>query len=326
MPKSEWASLRGHYTSVGNVELTASKRYGFKNVITPADIVLSQPKVWPFSSPMDMHNAKPLPVAVLTPASSTTSLSSSSSSDSSSSSSPPLKVDAIFVFNDPRDWALDSQIIVDLLLSQDGVVGTLSAKNGDPALPNAGWQMDGQPPLYFSHGDMFWSTGYHLPRLAQGGFVAAVAGLWRDITGGAELRKTMMGKPTAETYRYAEQVLTRHRDAMLMGHHRHHHAHHHTHGKVKTDPSAPASPPPLKTVYMIGDNPDSDIRGANEWASPRGTEWCSVLVRTGVWQANHKGQGSSRIGPRSQPRAIVDDVRAAVEWALKREGEFWGDK
>jgi ribonucleotide monophosphatase NagD (HAD superfamily) len=36
----------------------------------------------------------------------------------------------------------------------------------------------------------------------------------------------------------------------------------------------------ISKFYMIGDNPDSDIDGANR----RGSKWVSILVRTGVFQ------------------------------------------
>lgn len=68
----------------------------------------------------------------------------------------------------------------------------------------------------------------------------------------------------------------------------------------------------LKRVFMVGDNPESDIRGANEYESPHGTEWTSVLVKTGVYNAGSQ--------PNYMPKVIVDDVLAAVRWALKEEG------
>ena len=68
----------------------------------------------------------------------------------------------------------------------------------------------------------------------------------------------------------------------------------------------------LHRVYMVGDNPESDIRGANEFESAHGTDWLSVLVRTGV----HK-EGMT---PKYKPRVVVDDVMAAVKWALEHEG------
>ncbi|KAI1405101.1 putative HAD superfamily hydrolase [Hypoxylon fuscum] len=250
-----------------------AEQYGFRHVLTPADILAAHPTIYPFDPLMaELYaaTARPLP-------------------------SPNPKIDAIFVFNDPRDWALDIQLISDLLLSRAGVLGTYSARNG---ADNA-WQRDGQPPLFFSNPDLFWSAAYPLPRFGQGAFQAALAGVWHEITGGqAPLRRTVLGKPHARTYAYAERVLNAHRAGLL--------------GRAHT----PDALPPLHTVYMVGDNPASDIRGANEYESPVGTRWTSVLVRTGVWDPERSG------APAWAPKMVVDDVKGAVEWALGQEG--WG--
>ncbi|GJC97477.1 HAD-superfamily subfamily IIA hydrolase [Colletotrichum higginsianum] len=262
-----------------------ARQYGFKNVVTPADIIHAYPDVFPFDRLMKSVYAsthEPLPKPIYT-------------GGGDAAESEVLKIDAMFVFNDPRDWALDIQIITDLLLSRGGVLGTYSTKNGDAALPNGGWQQDGQPALVYSNADLVWPTTYHLPRFGQGAFQAAVAGVWREVTGGAALRTTVFGKPFATTYRYAERVLNAHRRAVL--------------GKTSRDVGELA---PLKTVYMVGDNPESDIRGANDYSNDE-TEWSSVLVRTGVWK-------QERGPPTHAPKMIVDDVKAAVEWALQREG------
>ena len=206
-----------------------------------------------------------------------------------------LKIDAIFVFNDPRDWALDSQIILDLLLSKNGVLGTTSEKNGDPSFPNNGWLQDGQPKLFFSNPDLFWATSYHMARLAQGGFQASLEGIWNATTNGAALNFTVIGKPHAATYEYAERVLNKHRTQILSGH-----------GENKKRVSE------LERVFMVGDNPESDIQGANQFKSAHGTEWTSVLVKTGVFQDGLK--------PKHKPKVIVNDVLEAVKWALHQEG------
>ncbi|KAK1701073.1 HAD-superfamily subfamily IIA hydrolase [Colletotrichum godetiae] len=261
-----------------------AKLYGFKNVVTPADIIHAHPEVFPFellkkSVYADSHEPLPKPIH-----------------DGTVADADALKIDAMFVFNDPRDWALDIQIITDLLLSREGLLGTYSPKNGDASLPNGGWQQDGQPPLIFSNADLFWSTTYHQPRFGQGAFQAAVAGVWKEVTAGqAELKRTVFGKPFATTYQYAERVLDAHRRALL---------------GQKSGGNGEA--PPLKTVYMVGDNPESDIRGANDYSNEE-TEWASLLVKTGVWS-------QTRGAPTHKPTMIVDDVKAAVEWALQREG------
>lgn len=200
------------------------------------------------------------------------------------------------VFNDPRDWALDTQLVLDLLLSIRGHLGTLSTKNGDVNLPNRGYQQDGQPELYFSNPDLFWAASYHLPRLGQGGFQAALEGVFNAITGGPEngvrLQKQLFGKPTQGTFAFAESRLLReHRNIF--------------HGGDDDDAGK------LRTIYMVGDNPESDIRGANDYNSPTGSQWHSILVRSGVYNGGK---------PAYEPRVIVQDVWDAVRYALQNEG------
>ncbi|KAI9669534.1 MAG: hypothetical protein M1817_004653 [Caeruleum heppii] len=257
---------------------TVAEQYGFRNVILPADIITAHPTLWPFAKALIPHYAqiaRPLPRPI-------------NFADPDTS----LKIDAVFVFNDPRDWALDTQIILDVLLSKRGIMGTLSSRNGDSSLPNRGFQQDGQPTLYFSNPDLWWAAEYALPRLGQGGFREAFEGVWSAVTGGSaqgvELQKAIIGKPYHATYEYAEKRLRQHRQQLLSGH----------------------NSAELRSVYMVGDNPESDIRGANDYRSPFGSKWHSMLVRTGVFCGGT---------PMHEPQAIFEDVRAAVQWALLRE-------
>lgn len=54
-----------------------------------------------------------------------------------------------------------------------------------------------------------------MSRLGQGGFRAALEGVWAETTNGAVLTKTVIGKPYRETYVYAEKVLHKHRKKLL---------------------------------------------------------------------------------------------------------------
>ncbi|KAL5343348.1 aspartyl-tRNA synthetase [Aspergillus crustosus] len=254
-----------------------AERYGFKNVVTPGDIFKANPSIWPFSKGFSNYYetfARPI-----------------DHTGDPSDATKGLKVDAILVFNDPRDWALDAHVIIDVLLSSHGVLGTLSEKNGCTNLPNRGYQQDGQPPLYFSNPDLWWAAAYSLPRLGQGGFREALEGIWSATTGGpakgVELQKTVIGKPSQGTYEFAENQLLRNRARAL----------------------GLDSPKPLRNVYMVGDNPESDIRGANSYRSAHNSNWHSILVRTGVYLGGE---------PAWTPKTIVDDVRRAVEWGLKQ--------
>ncbi|KAL1836607.1 hypothetical protein VTJ49DRAFT_4882 [Mycothermus thermophilus] len=284
------------------------EQYGFKNIVTPADIYAADPTIFPFQAAASYTApSRPLPQPLFNP--------TTTAAGAPAPLSTHFKVDAMFVLNDPRDWALDIQIITDLLLSQGGYPGTYSPLNGDPARPNCGWQEDGQPPLFFSNADLLWSANYPLPRLGQGAFQASLAGLWRRITGGHELRRTCIGKPYGETYRFAERVLASHRHEVLrrMAHEKD------NDNDKRRRQHEPGAVAPLRTVYMVGDNPESDIAGANGHASEHGTEWVSVLVRTGVWSEGRHG-GEKALKGEFAPRAIADDVVAAVRWALQREG------
>ena len=185
-------------------------RYGFTNVITPGDVITAEPNIWPFSQNFASYyesHARPLPKPLY--------------GRPGCDNAETLKVDAVFVFNDPRDWALDTQLILDLLLSHRGYLGIRSPLNKNPELPNRGYQQDGQPPLYFSNPDLLWAAAYHEPRLGQGGFREAFEGVWRAVTGGEEngviLQKHMCGKPYSITYAFAEKKLELHRQQILGG-------------------------------------------------------------------------------------------------------------
>jgi HAD superfamily hydrolase (TIGR01456 family) len=262
--------------------------YGFKNVVTPGDIITANPELWPFTHVFrDYYSsfAKPLPQPIVT--------------DPSATPVPGqnLKIDAIFVYSDPRDWGLDSAIILDTLLSHQGYIGTLSPKNGDESLPNNGYQQDGQPPLYYSNPDLWWASSYHLPRLGQGGFRNAFAGLWAATTHNSTLTQSVFGKPSQETYEFAETRLRAHRKSLYGN-------------------NVVGLNDPLRRVYMVGDNPASDIAGANGYKSPFGSRWTSVLVKTGVWQVGAEME--------SRPDVVKEDVYDAVMWAMEDAGRQKG--
>ena len=114
------------------------------------------------------------------------------------------------------------------------------------------------------------------------------------MTGNAKLEKRMFGKPFHHTFAFAEKRLERHRHALLGA------------GRSKIGTEG------LKHVYMVGDNPESDIQGANEFVSPAGSKWRSILVRSGVFVDGKE--------PTHKPDVVVGDVWDAVEWGLEREG------
>ncbi|KAF3941286.1 hypothetical protein ABW19_dt0201049 [Dactylella cylindrospora] len=165
-----------------------------------------------------------------------------------------------------------------------------STTNGIEVPGQGKWQNNGQPEVWWSNNDLWWQGEYHLPRLGQGGFRAAVEGVWHKITGGEELKAKTIGKPFKETYQYAEGVLNKLlREDLGEG------------GKVRT-------------VYMVGDNPRSDIMGAN------GYGWYSLLVESGVFNRDREGGEKALIGD-MQPKKILRDVHEAVEFGMQRGGK-----
>lgn len=113
------------------------------------------------------------------------------------------------------------------------------------------------------------------------------------MTRNAKLEKKIFGKPFHPTFAFAEKRLQSHRHALL------------GEGRSKIGTEG------LKKVYMVGDNPESDIVGANEFVSPAGSKWQSILVKSGVYNGGE---------PAHKPKVVVGDVWDAVQWGLEREG------
>ncbi|KAI0829926.1 HAD hydrolase [Trametes gibbosa] len=186
-------------------------------------------------------------------------------------------ISAIFVFHDPRNWSLDIQIIVDVIRSR-GLIST-------PYLDNhasIGETRDFPIELVFCNPDLLWKSDFPQVRLGQGAFREAFQAVYKAVSG-TTYPYVQYGKPTTATYKYAEGVL-RDRLEDLHG------------GRLEKMPN----------VYMVGDNPESDIAGANA------AGWPSILVRTGVYDP---AQGE----PAHKPTHIAEDVEEAVRWAIERE-------
>ncbi|GAB7340191.1 hypothetical protein MBLNU457_6663t1 [Dothideomycetes sp. NU457] len=225
--------------------------YGFKDVITPGDIIKTDPETTPFRK-----------------------LTEEELSNSKVRDFKNIAIEAIFVFADSRDWAGDQQIILDLLMSKGGVLGTRSET------------FDDGPPVFFSHSDVVWSAGHELTRLGMGALRASLEAMFKAVTG-KELETTAFGKPQIGTFHFATRLLKQWRKA--------------THG---------IDAPP-ETVYFVGDTPESDIRGTNEFDKHSENTWYSILVRTGVYQ-----EGTT---PKYTPKATVDTVLDAVLHGMQLE-------
>ncbi|WVQ81944.1 TIGR01456 family HAD hydrolase [Cryptococcus sp. DSM 104549] len=180
---------------------------------------------------------------------------------------------AIFMMHDSHDWGRDITLILDLLRSQGGVLGTRQEEMqaGEEAVE-----------LIMSNADVEWRSDWPIPRLGQGAFRLGLEAIYKATTG-FELPYTQYGKPFKRTYDFSELSLRRYL------------------ASVGRDPDGPLH------VYMVGDNPASDIAGANAHG------WSSILVRTGVFS---DAQGQL---PRHAPTMIADNVEKGVEWAILNE-------
>lgn len=225
--------------------------YGFKDVVTPGDIIKDNPDTTPFRK-----------------------LTEEEHGNSRARNFGETKIEAIFVFADSRDWAGDQQIILDLLMSKGGQLGTRSAT------------FDEGPPLFFSHNDIIWSASHEHTRLGMGALRLSTEAMFKAVTG-KDLVTTAFGKPQIGTFQFATRLLQQWRKD--------------THG---------INAPP-ETVYFVGDTPESDIRGTNEFNKESPNVWYSILVKTGVYQAGTK--------PTFEPKATVDTVLQAVLHGIERE-------
>ena len=194
-----------------------------------------------------------------------------------------VKFDAILVFADSRDYATDFQLCIDLLLAENGRMLTRS-KNPNERIP-----------IYFSQGDLIFPTNHKGPtRLTLGGFRIALEAQYKALTG-EDMERVIYGKPERATYTYADEVL---RSWMQ---------------QIHNENTLP------QNIYMIGDNPMSDIIGGNMYG------WNTCLVRTGVFQGgDNDPQNPANFGVFDN---VLEAVKAAVRKELGQEFKFkWNPK
>lgn len=248
---------------VGQNARECALEYGFTDVVMPIDLVFQNPLVLPhhrYTQDELATWARPLDL------------------------SKPIQ--AVLVFNDPRDMSTDLQIVMDILNSQDGLIGTKRNPYNliSPEKPAV--------PIVFSNNDFVWANNYPLPRYGQGAFRLAIEALYRE-TNREHLSSTIMGKPFEIQYDFTHHVLIDWREKLLSG----------NLGGSQVLPelgTAPSSSP-FTDIYMVGDNPESDIKGAVD------NGWKSILVRTGVYRDEDWDEIIAR-----PSEGVFDDVLAGV--------------
>lgn len=254
--------------------------YGFENVITPGDIIRQTPSMSPHHryTPEHFENFTRQDADIKTP------------------------LDAILVFNDPRDTGTDIQVVCDLLNSEGGKIGT---KRSLKSIDN---KKEPSIPIIFSNNDFVWANDYPLPRFGQGAFRIAIEALYSEINQlqpHEKLNSTIMGKPFKIQYDFAHSVLIDWR-LNLLG----------TKPNQTEELNLPSlnetpSNSPFKSIYMVGDNPASDIQGAND------NGWKSLLLRTGVYRDE---DWDSIVAKPTD--GVFDNVYESVKYALKENGHL----
>ncbi|KAL3523415.1 hypothetical protein ACH5RR_016249 [Cinchona calisaya] len=181
-------------------------------------------------------------------------------------------VKAAFVISDPVDWGRDIQVLCDILSSKEN---------------------EHQPPLYFAADDLQYQAAFPSKRLGIGAFRIALESVFNRIHS-KPLECTVFGKPKLFVFRNAEVILRHLRAFSCDG------------DVTREDGHLPLYG--FKALYMIGDNPSVDIKGASQAGSP----WFSILTRTGVFRQreNHAEYPAD---------LVVDTVEQAVEYILERE-------
>lgn len=193
-----------------------------------------------------------------------------------------VNIEAIMVFSDSRDYATDMQIIMDLLRSENGKLHTVAA---DPVSQRI--------PIYFSQGDALCPTEHPIPRMSQGTFRIGLEAMYKALTG-EDLERVVYGKPELATYKYADEVIMSWMET------------------IHNDEKLP------ENVYMVGDNPASDIVGGNAYG------WNTCLVRTGVFQGGDNDENN----PASFGvfKNVLEAVKTAVRKELGQDFNFeWSD-
>lgn len=184
-------------------------------------------------------------------------------------------VKGTFIVSDPVDWGRDIQVLCDILRS-GGVPGRGKGH---------------QPPLYFAADDLEYQAAFPSERLGMGAFRIALESIFNRIHS-SPLEYISFGKPNPIAFKNAEAVLRQ-----IVS---------------KSDNSDnimnEAKEHQFSTIYMIGDNPSVDIKGANKAGDP----WFSVLTRTGVF----RGKDNHTQFPAN---LVVETVEEAIDYILKKE-------
>lgn len=166
-------------------------------------------------------------------------------------------IEAILLLGEPINWECQLQLLLDILML-----------NGDPRSKFKGIP-DKHLPIIACNKDLTFKGAAQLPRFGHGAFLECLEILYKKVTKSDLKYDVLMGKPCLVTYEFASMQLQK---LALNGQE-------------------------IKKFYIIGDNPDVDVRGANifkEHLKNSADESTtniepveSILVSTGVYNAQN---------------------------------------
>ncbi|XP_051011217.1 haloacid dehalogenase-like hydrolase domain-containing 5 [Acomys russatus] len=230
-------------------------------------------------------------------------------------------IEGVLLLGEPVRWETSLQLIMDVLLS-GGDPGASLAAAPYPHLP-----------ILASNMDLLWMAEAKMPRFGHGTFLLCLEAIYRKVTGKELKYEGLMGKPSILTYQYAEDI-------------------------IRQQAERRGWAAPIRKLYAVGDNPMSDVYGANlfhqylqmakrgeeehgtgRWQKqrPSATQSCaSILVCTGIYSSQHAGSQVPTPGGADRPfhghrdfsfspelleaSHIVQDVNEAVQLVFRQEG------
>uniref|UniRef100_A0A8D0EWR5 Haloacid dehalogenase-like hydrolase domain-containing 5 n=1 Tax=Strix occidentalis caurina TaxID=311401 RepID=A0A8D0EWR5_STROC len=222
-------------------------------------------------------------------------------------------IEGVILFGEPVRWETSLQLITDVLLSN----GNPGAELQDIPYPHL--------PVLACNMDLLWMAEAKMPsRFGHGTFLLCLENIYKKVTGRELKYEALIGKPSTVTYRYAEYL-------------------------IKQQAEKQGWKSPIRRLYAVGDNPMSDIYGANLYNTylksddlhlrkdcNNSVESCeSILVCTGVYRHNadvpskteectaetvFHGHRDFCFDPSLvEASYIVQDVNDAVQLAFKKE-------
>ncbi|XP_059328882.1 haloacid dehalogenase-like hydrolase domain-containing 5 [Ammospiza nelsoni] len=135
-------------------------------------------------------------------------------------------IEGVILFGEPVRWETSLQLIADVLLSN----GNPGAELQDVPYPHL--------PILACNMDLLWMAEAKMPRFGHGTFLLCLESIYKKVTG-KELRyEALIGKPSPITYRYAQYL-------------------------IQQQAEKQGWKAPIRHLYAVGDNPMSDVYGAN---------------------------------------------------------------